>query len=330
MSEISADNDFNKSEKVEKVRVVTPGQLVLRRFMRNKLAIAGFIMLIVMGLFSFAGPLFSPYGEYEIFYQQNGEKLINPTDEKMREKGVRLYDKTGPSLEHWLGTNENGQDVLIRMMHGGRISMLIGLFCVFIEILIGMTLGGIAGYYGKWVDMLIMRVVDIFYCIPFFPVVLISGVIMNEMKVPQSMRIYALVVIMGLLGWASVARMVRGQILSLREQEYIMAAEATGIRPMKKIFKHLLPNVMPQLIVNATLGIGSVILTEAALSYLGFGVPTPYASWGNMVSSVVDTNILRYNMNIWIPPGVCILITVMAFNFLGDGLRDAFDPKLKR
>jgi peptide/nickel transport system permease protein len=198
------------------------------------------------------------------------------------------------------------------------------------ELILGVLLGGISGYYGGWVDNLIMRIVDVFNCIPSIPVMLILGSVMISLKVPPQDKIYVLMLVLGLLGWPGVARIVRGQILSLREQEFMVAAEATGLRPMRKIFKHLVPNVMPQLIVIATLGIGSVILTESAMSFLGIGLSFPYASWGNMVDAVNDPEIMRNCLNIWVPPGICILLTVMSFNLVGDGLRDAFDPKMKR
>ena len=175
-----------------------------------------------------------------------------------------------------------------------------------------------------------MRIVDVFYCIPTLPILLILSSVMITMQVKQEYKIYGLMLSLGFLGWSGIARLVRGQILSLREQEYMVATETIGLPARKKIIRHLLPNVMPQLIVFATLGLGSVILMESTLSYLGIGVPFPLASWGNMVNTVTDPIIMRNYMNIWLPPGICILITVMGFNFIGDGLRDAFDPKGRR
>lgn len=312
-------------------RILSPGQLVIRRFLRNKLAIAGMIILAIMILFSFFGPLFSPYGEYQMFYVKDGE-VFSAGDEgyNINEFGVKVYDKASPTKEHPLGTDRDGRDILTRLMYGGRISIIIGIAAVAIELVIGVTMGGIAGYYGGKVDMVIMRVVDIFYCIPTLPVVLILSSALNTLKVPQASKIYFLMLLIGFMGWAWICRLVRGQILSLREQEYMVAAEAVGLRPVKRIFRHLLPNVMPQLIVAATLDIGSTILLESTLSFLGMGVQLPYASWGNMVNVVTDLLILRNHLSMWLPPGLCILVTVMAFNLIGDGLRDAFDPKMKR
>lgn len=241
---------------------------------------------------------------------------------------IQIYQK--PSKTHWLGTDGNGMDILTRLMYGGRISLMIGFIVVAIQTFLGVVLGGIAGYFGKWVDNLIMRIVDIFYCIPSMPLIIILGSIMDSLKVNPQVRIYFLMIIMGLLGWPGVARMVRGQILSLREQEFMTATEAMGISIPRRIFRHLIPNVIPQLIVMATMGLGSIILTESSLSFLGIGVRFPFASWGNIISAVSNVHVMTNYWFVWIPAGICILLTVLAFNFIGDGLRDAFDPKMKR
>lgn len=235
-----------------------------------------------------------------------------------------------PSSAHWLGTDGNGMDILTRLMYGGRISLLIGFLVVILSALIGVVLGGLAGYFGKWLDNLIMRLVDVFNCIPAMPVYLILGSIMDFAKVDPRLRIWLLMVILSVLSWPSIARLTRGQILSLREQEFMVATEATGVRVSKRIFKHLIPNVMPQLIVSCTMSLGSVILMEATLSFLGLGVKFPYASWGNMITAVNDLYVLKTYWFVWIPAGICIVLTVLGFNFIGDGLRDAYDPKMKR
>lgn len=237
---------------------------------------------------------------------------------------------SAPSKAHWLGTDRNGMDMLTRLMYGGRVSLIIGFIVVAIETVIGIILGGIAGYFGGWVDNLIMRIVDIFYCIPSMPIIIILGGAMDAMRVDPQIRMLYLMLILGVLGWAGIARMVRGQILSLREQEFMTATEACGIKVSRRIFRHLIPNVIPQLIVIATMGLGSTIITEATLSFLGLGVKFPFASWGNIINDVNDTFVLTTYWFIWIPAGVCLLLTVLAFNLVGDGLRDAFDPKMKR
>ncbi len=215
-------------------------------------------------------------------------------------------------------------------MYGGRVSLVIGFIVVFIESFLGVILGGIAGYFGKWVDMVIMRAVDVFYCIPSTPILIILGAAMDAMRVDPQIRMLFLMLLLGFLGWAGVARLVRGQILALREQEFMTATEACGISASHRIFKHLIPNVIPQLIVSCTMGLGGTIITEATLSFLGLGVKFPFASWGNIINDVNNTYVLTNYWFIWIPAGFCLLLTVLAFNLVGDGLRDAFDPKMKR
>ena len=244
---------------------------------------------------------------------------------------THVYDTYGaPSWDHPLGLDGNGMDMLTRLMYGGRVSLYIGFIVVFIETFLGVIMGGIAGYFGGWIDNLIMRLVDIFYCIPSMPIIIILGATMDNMQVDPQIRMIYLMLILGFLGWAGIARLVRGQILSLREQEFMMATEAGGISVSRRIFKHLIPNVIPQLIVTCTMSLGSTIITEATLSFLGLGVKFPFASWGNIISDVNNSYVMTNYWYIWIPAGICLLITVLGFNFVGDGLRDAFDPKMKR
>ena len=249
----------------------------------------------------------------------------------LQEKSSRQYDQYSfPNMKHWLGTDMYGMDMLTRLMYGGRVSLLIGFIVIIIETVIGVIFGGISGYFGGWVDNLIMRIVDIFYCIPSMPVIIILGAAMDASRVDPTIRMVYLMLILGFLGWAGIARLVRGQILSLREQEFMTATEACGISVSRRIFRHLIPNVVPQLIVTCTMGLGSVIIMEATLSFLGLGVKFPFASWGNIISDVNNTHVLTTYWFIWIPAGVLLLLTVLAFNLVGDGLRDAFDPKMKR
>ena len=196
-------------------------------------------------------------------------------------------------------------DMLTRLMYGGRVSLIIGFIVVIIETVLGVIMGGISGYFGGWVDNLIMRIVDILYCIPSMPIIIILGAAMDAANVDPKIRMLYLMLILGILGWPSIARLVRGQILSLREQEFMTATESCGISVPKRIFK-------------------------ATLSFLGLGVRFPFASWGNIINDVNDTFVLTNYWFIWIPAGVLLLITVLAFNIVGDGLRDAFDPKMKR
>ncbi|MBQ9030891.1 MAG: ABC transporter permease [Parasporobacterium sp.] len=264
--------------------------------------------------------------EYSITYD-----AANLSYQVLQTTQTQVFDTYSyPSSEHWLGTDRNGMDMLTRLMYGGRVSLYIGFIVVIIESLIGVVLGGISGYFGGWVDNLIMRIVDIFYCIPSMPIIIILGAAMDALRMDPQVRMIYLMLILGFLGWPSIARLVRGQILSLREQEFMTATEATGIRSSRRIFRHLIPNVIPQLIVTMTMSLGSTIITEATLSFLGLGVKFPFASWGNIINDVNNTFVLTNYWFIWIPAGVCLVATVLAFNLVGDGLRDAFDPKMKR
>lgn len=331
------------TEAQETYKEMSPIRLILRRFFRSKLSIVGLVMIIFLFAFSFLGPLvYNQWGETEVDRTQVStytDYTYTITDESGNEITIiqQIEVKTdnfkaSPSWDHLLGTDEKGMDIFTRLMYGGRISLTIGFIVVILETIIGILLGGIAGYFGGWVDQLIMRIVDIFNCIPTLPILLIASAVLDSLSdtIPADMRIYFLMVIITIFGWSGCARMVRGQILSLREQEYITATEVMGLPTWRKIFKHLIPNVMPQLIVNMTLGLGSVILYESTLSYLGLGVQIPYAAWGTMISASKDPIILSSYTNIWLPAGCMIVLAVLGFNFIGDGLRDAMDPKAKK
>lgn len=241
---------------------------------------------------------------------------------------INMY--AAPSKEHWLGLDNNGMDVLTRLMYGGRVSLMVGFIVVILETVIGVIIGGISGYFGGAVDTALMRFVDLFNSIPFYPVVIIFGSVMDTLQVKPEYRIFLLMFILGILGWTGDARTVRGQILSLREQDFMVATEATGIRTSRRIFRHLVPNVMPLLIVQATAGLGGIIITEATLGFLGLGVKYPLASWGSIINTASDAYVMTNFWFMWIPAGLLILLTVLGFNFVGDGLRDAYDPKMKR
>ncbi len=241
---------------------------------------------------------------------------------------TRVYDAyASPSRLHLLGTDKNGMDMLTRLQYGGRVSLVIGFLVVAIAAVIGVILGGIAGFFGGWADELVMRIVDIFYCIPSTPVLIILGAAMDGMRMDPTLRMLYLMLLLGFLGWPGIARMVRGQILSLREQEFMTATRAAGLGAGRRIFRHLIPNVVPQLMVTCTMSLGSTILTEATLSFLGLGVKFPFASWGNIMNDVASAHVLTSYWFVWIPAGVCLMLAVLGFNFVGDGLRDAFDPR---
>ena len=335
------------------VRMMSPARIIMRRFFRSKLSVIGLVMLVALFLFCFLGPVvYNTWGEIEvdespiveytsktIEYQKNGKTY---TAYQITEKTEKENALAPMSAEHPLGTDETGYDVLTRLMYGGRISLIIGFISVFIITVIGVVMGGIAGYFGGAVDNLVMRICDILMCIPGFPIMLVFGTVLTafgELEAPTAVqalmgnpryRIYFLMAFLTLFSWSGIARLVRGQILYLREQEYMVAAEAMGYSTARKIFKHLVPDIMPQLIVSMTLSLGSMILYEASLSFLNMGVQPPYAAWGTMINSASDLNILENYINVWAPPGICIVVAVLGFNFVGDGLRDALDPKSRR
>ena len=359
VEEVAATQEEETAKSIaDSVKALSPTRLVLKRFFRSKLSIIGLVLIVGLFLFSFVGPLFSPYGETQIDYETDRINVVvteftyevpvydeygniktdaegnvvyeSYTVYQMDKTAKKVDDHALPSAEHWLGTDADGMDVLTRIMYGGRISLTISFIVVFMEVLLGILFGGLAGYFAGWVDTIIMRVVDIFNCLPTLPLMLIIGAILDALKVPANVRIYYMMAFLTFFGWTGIARMVRGQILSLREQEFMVSATARGLSTSRKIFRHLIPNVMPQLIVSMTLGLGSVILSEATLSYLNLGVPKPYAAWGGMIGDIKDPIILQNYPNLWMPAGLCIVLAVLAFNFVGDGLRDAFDPKSKR
>ena len=325
------------------VKLMSPMQMVMRRFFRSKLSIVGLVMIVSLFLFSFVGPLvYTRWGEIELdesgtvsytpneyeITDENGNKVVIQQTTERQEKDNYLAP---PSKDHLLGTDEQGYDVFTRLMYGGRISLSVSFIAVFVITVLGVILGGIAGYFGGFIDNLIMRICDVLMCLPGIPILLIISTLLEAANVDAKYRIYWLMVYLTLFSWTGTARLVRGQILSLREQEYMVAAEAMGYSTPRKIFKHLVPNVMPQLIVQMTLSLGSMILYEATLSYLNMGVKAPYAAWGTMINIIsTNTDILQNNFNVWGAPGICIVIAVLGFNFIGDGLRDALDPKSRR
>ncbi len=331
----------DRARNQETYREMSPARLIARRFFRSKLSIVGLVMIVFLFLFSFLGPVvYDKWGEETVDrsevvqYITETYTYVGADGEEMTVTQVLQHSDynylAGPSAEHLLGTDDKGMDVFVRLMYGGRISLMIGFIVVILETLIGVILGGIAGYFGGWVDQVIMRVVDIFNCIPTLPILLIASAVIDSWNISADKRIYLLMVIITLFSWSGVARLVRGQILGLREQEYITATEVMGMPTWRKIFVHLIPNVMPQLIVSMTLGLGSVILYESTLSYLGLGVQLPKAAWGTMIATSNDPTVLSYHVNMWLPAGIMIVIAVLGFNFVGDGLRDAMDPKAKK
>lgn len=275
---------------------------VVIRFRKNKLAVVCFFILLSLITCCVVVPMVST----QTMYSTDMGNI-----------------KQAPTKAHILGTDDIGRDLLVRLFYGGRVSLGIALAVTFLECVIGVLLGSIAGYYGGLIDTIIMRICDVFSSFPFLIICITVVAVFGN-------SVLNLILVLGLLSWPSIAMIVRGQILTLRELEYMEACEALGISDMRRIMKHLLPNVMAYVIVYATLGMASVILTETSLSFVGLGVNMPMPSWGNMIQAARNLSIIQNRWWYWIPPGISIFITVMCFNIVGDGLRDAIDPKMKR
>ncbi|MCG3089792.1 ABC transporter permease [Sporosarcina sp. MB25] len=281
----------------------SPFQLSMRRFMRNKLAIAGLVVLTLIVCASVFAPLLTEYDP---------------------EEANLLMVEQKPSSDHILGTDSSGRDNFARLLYGSRISLTIGFSAMLFTVLIGLIMGAVSGYYGGIIDNIIMRITDLILALPFIVLA------MTIMALLEKVTIGLFIVIIAVTAWPSLARIVRGTFLSLREQEFVLGARAIGARDSRIIFRHFIPNAVGPIIVNATLMMASMILFESGLSFIGMGIPQPTPTWGNMISEAQNIRVLRYHPEAWIPPGLSILITVLAINFIGDGLRDAFDPKSDR
>lgn len=292
----------SKKQKVQKNQSYWGG--VISRFRKDKKAVISLIILTLIVIACVVVPILSPYSM----------ETINMSDE---------YRDKAPNKTHILGTDDIGRDIFTRLFYAGRISLGVALAVVLIECVLGVILGSLAGFYGGMIDAIIMRVSEVFMSFPFMIICITVVAVLGS-------GVKTLILVLGMLSWPSIARIVRGQILTLREMEYMEACEALGISDVKRIFRHLLPNVLAYIIVYATLGMASVILTETSLSFLGLGISPPKPTWGNMMQDARSTLVIQKKWWYWIPPGCCIFISVMCFNLLGDGLRDAIDPKLKR
>ncbi len=274
----------------------------LKAFLRHRLAVAGLIVFVLIGLAAIFAPIVATHDPNHIDL---------------------LASAQGPSRDHWLGTDDIGRDVYSRLVYGARVSLSVGLVSVAIYTAIGMALGAISGYFGGFIESLIMRLTDTVMCFPTLVIIIAAVSILG----PSIFNIMALI---GLLSWPGICRLVRGQVLSLREQEFVEAARACGASDARIIARHVLPNTVAPLTVAATFGVASAILTEAGLSFLGMGVQPPTPSWGNMINMAQSGTILQEMPWLWAPAGIVIAIAVLSINFIGDGLRDALDPRRTR
>ena len=271
----------------------------MRRLLQNKLTLFGAILVFLLAVFALFAPFFSPYEPSAI---DLSERLV------------------GPSWQHPMGTDQLGRDVFCRMLYGARISLLVGFVAVGISVLIGIVLGSLAGYFGGALDAILMRFVDIMLCFPSFILILAVIAVVGP-------GIFTIMVVIGITSWMGVARLIRAEILSLKEQEFILAARAIGAGTLRIILRHLIPNAITPVLVSATLGVAAAILVESSLSFLGLGVQPPTPSWGNILTE--GKSVLGIAWWLTLFPGFAILITVLAYNLLGEGLRDFLDPRLK-
>lgn len=269
-----------------------------RRLRKNKLAMAGGVIVLIMFAISIFAPLIAPHNPNHI----DIENIL-----------------ASPSLKHPLGTDELGRDVLSRMIWGSRISLKVGFVAVGIATFIGILIGATAGFYGKWVDQVLMRFVDIMLCFPAFFLILAVITFLEP-------SIWNIMIVIGITGWMGVARLVRAEFLSLKERDFVVAAKGLGLSDLRIIFRHILPNAIAPVLVSAVLGIAGAILTESALSFLGIGVQPPIPSWGNILTAGKNSMEIAWWLSVY--PGLAILITVLGYNLLGEGIRDASDPKI--
>ena len=269
------------------------------RFLRNPLAMAGGAVILVLFVVAIFAPLIAPHNP----------DLIDTSN-----------ILAAPSAGHWLGTDELGRDVLSRMIFSTRISLLVGFVAVGISTVIGVIVGAISGYYGGWVDSVLMRFVDIMLCFPTIFLILAVIAILSP-------SIWNIMTVIGITGWMGVSRLVRAEFLTLKEQDFVMASKAIGARDLRIIFRHVLPNAMAPVLVSAVLGVGGAILIESGLSFLGLGVQPPTPSWGNMLTAGKDNIEIAWWLSLF--PGLAILVTVLGYNLLGEGLQDALNPRLK-
>ena len=275
----------------------TSRQIFIKKFMKNKLAGVGCLIIIVFVIMAIFAPLFATFDSIT-------------TD--------LLNIRTSPNKVHILGTDDLGRDIFSRLLYGGRVSIAVGVASMILQILIGVTIGVIAGYFGGLIDKIIMRIVDIIMCFPFFVIAIALAAVIGG-------SITNLVLIIGMLMWPVITRIVRGEVLVTKQNEYILAAKALGFNTFEIIIHHIIPNIISAILVSSTLCIAQGILMEATLSFLGLGVNPPTPSWGNMLVAAQNMSVLSHKWWMWIPAGMSVVLIVLSVNFVGDGLRDALD-----
>ena len=292
----------------------SPVRLTFERFLEHRMALASAAVLVVLSLAAAGAPLIAAW------------LALDPNEVDL------LARYAPPSAAHPLGTDELGRDVALRLLYGGRVSLLVGLSTALIAAVIGAVIGLAAGYYGGWPDALLMRLTDTVIALPLLPLLIVlAAADLEKLGVPAELAaapeagVWRIVAIVALVGWTTVARLVRGAALSLRERDFVLAAKSQGASGARVMFRHILPNAVSPIVVATTLSVGNIVLLESVLSFLGLGIQPPVASWGNMLTNAQETIYEAPLLAVW--PGLAIFTTVIAFNFLGDGLQDALDPR---
>lgn len=283
----------------------SPWVIARRKFFKNKLALISLIFLLFVIILSFLAPYITTKDIVRVDFTQ----ISKP-----------------PSSENWLGTDTNGRDVFTRMLYAGRSSLTVGLSCMFFIVLIGTTVGAISGYFGGKIDQILMRFTDFILMFPF----MIFVIVLNQILIGKVSGLWTLIFVISLLMWGSVARIVRSRVLAEKENEYILAAQSIGCKSSKIIIRHLLPNVASTIIVQATLLMAVTIVAESGLSFLGLGVPADTPSWGNMLFEARNSEVLKEKLWMWVPPATAITLVILSINFIGEGLKDALNPKSRR
>ena len=309
---------IDRSHDLDLDREMTQGQLIWMRFRRHKLAMVGLVVLSTLILAAILAPVLSPYDPEYI--------------DRTIEGPASAIGYADPSPQHLFGTDDLNRDVFTRLLYASRISLLIGFAATLCAITVGTLVGSLAGFYGRWVDSVLMRIVDLMLTLPYIPLLLILSAMLRQYRIeglePEQTQILTIVCALVVLGWMGTARIVRGAILAVRAQDYVEAARALGARDARIILRHLLPNALPPIIVSATLSVGQYIIAESAISFLGVGINPPTASWGNMLTNFQTYMLIEPWMAVY--PGAAIFLTVLSINFIGDGLQAAMDPRLIR
>ena len=297
-------------------KALTPGQLIWRRFIKNRMAVIGMISFALLLLFIIVGSIFIP------------ESQANAVDLQVRLRA--------PSDQYWMGTDSTGRDIFARIIYGGQISLIVGITAVILSVTLGTLVGGLSGYFGGWVDVILMRFTEAMLSIPqLFLLIVLGKFIGRDIETVSlfgkefSGSVLIVIFVIGLTSWMGLARIVRANVLSLKEMDYISVSKSLGSSKLRTFFKHLIPNTIGIIFVSTTLGLAGAILSEAYVSFLGLGIQSPTASWGNILTAA-QTFVQQGSWWMWVFPSTFIILTILSVNLMGDGLRDAFDPRSNR